>query len=238
MTGATDGVTDGDGVTEPDTCVAIVPVFSALTPAEQLEVARFARPVRRARGELIVRPGEASSQLLVVHRGRAKISHVSPLGQEQLLRVLGPGDFTGESGFLTGAAPEYSVTALAPVQMCAFDHADLAALVRAYPSIAVRMLEVVTRRLDQAERMLGQVSMDVGSRLAAYLLDLPARWGAGGTATVDLPLSKKDIAALLGTTPETLSRRLAGLAEAGTVRLDGPRVHILDPGELAARAHG
>lgn len=224
--------------TERDTCVAIVPVFSALTPAEQLEVARFARPVRRDRGELVVRPGETSSQLLVVHRGRVKISHVSPLGQEQLLRVLAPGDFIGEAGFLTGAPPEYSATALAPVEMCAFDHADLAALVRAYPSIAVRMLEAVTRRLDEAERMLGQASMDVESRLASYLLDLPARWGADGVATVELPLTKKNIAALLGTTPETLSRRLAGFAESGLVRLDGRRVHILDPNGLTARSQG
>lgn len=220
-----------------DTCVAIVPVFSGLSHAEQLEVARFAHPVQRARGEIVVRPGEASSRLLVVHRGRVKISHVSPGGQEQLLRVLEPGDFIGETAFLTGAPPEYTATALAPVEMCVFDHADLAALVRTYPSIAVRMLEAVTRRLDATERMLGQTSLDVEARLAAYLLDLPARWH-DGVGTVELPLAKRDVAALLGTTPETLSRRLAALADAGLVRLDGRRIDILDADALTVRGGG
>lgn len=220
-----------------DTCVALVPVFAGLTHSEQLEVARYARPVRLGRGEFLVRPGERSSKLLVVHRGRVKISHVSAAGQEHLLRVLSPGDFIGETGFLTGAPPEYTATALAPVEMCVFDHADLSGLVGTYPSIALRMLEAVTRRLDATERMLGQSSLEVETRLAAYLLDLPARWN-DGVGTVELPLAKRDVAATLGTTPETLSRRLATLAEEGVLQLDGRRLHILDMDALAERAGG
>jgi CRP/FNR family transcriptional regulator len=79
-------------------------------------------------------------------------------------------------------------------------------------------------------------SSDVGARVAAYLLDLPATWD-DAHATVRLPLPKNQVAAYLGTTPETLSRRLAAFAREGLVEV-GPRrdVVILDPVGLGRRA--
>jgi CRP/FNR family transcriptional regulator, anaerobic regulatory protein len=72
--------------------------------------------------------------------------------------------------------------------------------------------------------------------VAAYLLDLPTTRSTSGHAVVGLPLAKKDIAVHLGTSPETLSRRLAQFEREGLVRLDGTRIGILDPAGLDARA--
>ena len=217
-------------------CVAIVPLFAGLTPEEQDEVATHARPIRRARGEVIHRPGDDVSHLLVVHRGRVRISHLAPTGQERLLRVLDPGDFVGEAAFVTGARPDDWATALADVELCSFDHADLRALVAQYPDIAVRMLHAVTERLEAAERRIAELtSSDVEARLAGYLIDLPTT-RRDGQVVARLPLAKKDIASLLGTTPETLSRRLAALDEAGLIGVRGRDVVLLDPIGLEARA--
>lgn len=220
-------------------CVAIVPLFADLTAEEQAEVAALARPIRRHRGESIHRPGEAVSHLLVVHRGRVRISHVAPNGHEQLIRVLEPGDSVGEASFVTGSRPEDHATALTDVELCSFDHRDLGALVSRYPDIALRMLRTVTKRLETTERMLADVtSSDVEARLAGYLLDLPTRRGRGDDGLeVRLPLAKKDVASLLGTTPETLSRKLAAFAEQGLITISGRTITVLDAEELAARAH-
>ncbi|HET8594487.1 MAG TPA: Crp/Fnr family transcriptional regulator [Intrasporangium sp.] len=217
-------------------CVAIVPLFAGLSPAEQDEVATYARPIRRSAGETIHRPGDDVSHLLVVHRGRVKVSHLSPGGQERLLRVLAPGDFMGETAFVTGARPDDLVVALGEVELCSFDHRELAALVQHYPDIALRMLRTVTGRLDEAERTIADLTAsDVEGRLAGYLIDLPTH-RRDGRLVARLPLPKKDVASLLGTTPETLSRKLAAFTEAGLVEVQGRDLVILDPVGLEARS--
>lgn len=221
-----------------NSCVGIVPLFAGLTPEEQDEVATHARPMRRSRGEVIHRPGDDVSHLLVVHRGRVKISHVAPNGHEQLLRVLEPGDFIGEASFVTGARPDDWATALSDAELCSFDHSDLGTLVSEYPDIAVRMLRAVTTRLDAAERLIADLtSADVEGRLAGYLIDLPTRH-VGGRLVARLPLAKKDIASLLGTTPETLSRRLAAFVDRGLISMNGREVVITDPAGLEAVTKG
>ncbi|MDO5711533.1 MAG: Crp/Fnr family transcriptional regulator [Micrococcales bacterium] len=216
-------------------CVEIVPLFAGLSPQQQDEVGGFAHPIRRSRGELIHRPGEDVSDLLVVHRGRVAISHLAANGQDRLIRVLEAGEFAGESAFVTGSRPEHTATALTDVELCGFDHRDLRALVAQYPDIAVRMLHAVVSRLEETDKMVAEQSTaDVEARLVGYLLDLPSHQ-VDGRITVRLPLARKDIASLLGTTPETLSRRLTGLARAGLLSVHGRDVVITDPTGLAAR---
>ncbi|MEO7130846.1 MAG: Crp/Fnr family transcriptional regulator [Dermatophilaceae bacterium] len=214
-------------------CVGVVPLFAGLTPHQQDEVAGFAHPIRRSRGELIHRPGDDVSHLLVLHRGRVAISHLAPTGQDRMIRVLEAGEFAGESAFVTGARPEHTATALTDVELCSFDHRDLRALVVQYPDIAIRMLHAVVSRLDETDKMVAdQSTAEVEARLAGYLLDLPSR-RVDGRITIRLPLARKDIASLLGTTPETLSRKLTGLARAGLVSVHGREVVVTDPDGLA-----
>lgn len=222
-----------------DLCVARVPIFQGLGHEQQVGVAQLAHPRQLARGEQVYAVGEAASQLLVVHTGSVKISRVSVDGFEHVIRVLQPGDFVGESAFLTGRNPDHFATALEAASMCTFRHEDLEQLVRTHPSIVLRMLEAVSRRLGDAEsRLNALLSGDVSSRLADYLLSLRGSPTDGGTA-VRLPLAKKDIASLIDTTPESLSRQLRRLRESGVVTGRGARdlvIHDVDALlELAAQ---
>lgn len=218
--------------------MAVVPIFAGLSAVQQAEVARFARPVALAAGGFVFRAGEPAPRLVVVHEGQVKISRVSAAGRETILRLLGPGDVAGEVSFLTGAAPENDAVAMTPSRACVFEHRDLAVLVGRFPEIGVGMLRAVGSKLASTERMVTSLaSADVGARIAAYLLDCPARWDASGRPTVGLPLAKKDVASFLGTTPETLSRRLAHFERDGLIRLlPGRDVLILDSAGLADRA--
>lgn len=218
---------------EPQTCVARVPLFQGLTGEEQGQVARLARPMDVARGSVVSMAGERTQRLLVVHSGSLKISRVLADGREQILRTAHVGDVVGERGFLTGQPSHDLVTALADCRLCTFDHQDLAALVARYPDVGMRMLRTLSDRLTQAESLLTAVtSSDVTARVAAYLASLAA--GAGGASNkITLPMSKRETAAHLGTTAETLSRRLAAMAAQGIVALEGQRdVVVLDPGAL------
>ncbi|HLS14860.1 MAG TPA: Crp/Fnr family transcriptional regulator [Beutenbergiaceae bacterium] len=216
-------------MSEDDLCVARVPIFEGLTRQEQLHVADFVRPMSVLKGDIVCSPGQSVSRLLVMHSGQLKVSHAAANGQEQILRTVTDGDVVGERAFLTGHRPMDLVVALEDSQMCVFDHADLSALLRDYPDISQRMLRTLSDRLFSVERLLGAVtSSDVNARVAAYLLDLPGNMRAG-VPTVRLPMAKQDIAAYLGTTPETLSRRLAALSASGVIELHERRdVSILD----------
>jgi CRP/FNR family transcriptional regulator len=220
-------------------CVARVPIFADLSPEQQDTVAAFARPLHVSRGEIVYMAGSDLQRLLVVHRGRIAMRHLTADGREQVVRLLDEGDVVGEAAFVTGAQPDHEAVAIADSELCTLDHADLLELVRRHPRIAVRMLQSVTERLVRAERMLATfATTEVETRLAAWLLDQPTVDHAGRRMVV-LPMAKKDIASFLGTTPETLSRRLADLARDGLIGLAGRReIVLLGIPELEARAAG
>lgn len=223
--------------TAPDSCISRVPIFSTLTAEQQLEVARFTRPIHVAKGETIYRAGSTTRRLMVLHRGSVALVHRTPDGREHLVRVLRNGDVIGESAFVTGARPDHDAIATSDAELCTFDHADLAALVRRHPAIAVQMLTSVTQRLVDAERRLAVLALsDVGTRVASYLLDLPTATDPAGRLLVQLPMSKHQIASFLGTTPETLSRRLAALIQEGVIEVSGRDVILLAPEALEERA--
>ena len=216
-----------------DTCVSRVPVFAGLSANDQQRVAGLARPTRLKAGEVAYSADDELSQLIVLHTGRLKIFRLSADGSEQLIRVLGPGEFTGETSVFTGQRPDDYATALDECQLCVIRHDDLEALIRKHPEIGLRMLATVSERLSDTEHRLNSLtSRDVESRLADYLLGLPSTW-RGRVATVTLPLAKKDVASLLDTSPESLSRALKSLAKQGLIVIGAGRsVSITQPGRL------
>lgn len=217
-------------------CVARVPLFSGLTLDEMLEVARRAKPIRRSRGEVVQHPDEDHSLLLVLHSGRVRVTRLAANGHEQLVRVLGPGEFVGEAAFVTGSRPDSWATALTDVELCSFDHVELQGLVKQFPDIALRMLYATTTRLEAAEQLIAELTRSpVSTRLARYLVELPTT-RREGQVLARLPHAKKDVASLLGTTPETLSRQLARLAEAGIVSVVGRDILVLDGAALERQA--
>ncbi len=228
--------TDGHPEQSDDLCVARVPLFQGLTYSQQLGVAGFARTLQLDAVEQAYAAGSDMSQLMVVHTGQVKISRTSAAGHEQVIRVLGPGDFIGESAFLTGARPDHAAEALVATELCVIRHADLGRLVEKHPSIGLRMLQGVSKRLDETEtRLASAISGNVSSRLADYLLSLPAKPGAQGSVEVRLPLAKKNIASLMSTTPESLSRQLRKLTDSGVIsQQDQGRITIIDVTALSA----
>src|SRR5665648_1265033 len=141
-----------------DTCVSRVPVFAGLSANDQQRVAGLARPTRVRAGEVAYSADDELSQLMVVHTGRLKIFRLSADGSEQLIRVLGPGELTGETSVFTGQRSEDYATALDECQLCVFRHDDLEALIRKRPEIGLRMLATVSERLSDTEHRLNSLT--------------------------------------------------------------------------------
>ena len=218
-----------------DNCVRRVPIFSGLTEEQQDLVATMARPQILSAGEFVHRAGERTGKMFVVHTGQIKLSRTLPSGRQQLLRVANPGETLGEHSFLSGSATLEEAEALSQTQLCVFVHDDLSQLIRRYPEIAHQLLRTLGDRLADTEHRLTLNSQSVDVRLADYLLQQPLLRQASGAASgmqVRLPLNKKDIASLLGTTPESMSRALSRLRTQGLIAVDDSIVTLLAPLEL------
>jgi CRP/FNR family transcriptional regulator len=217
-------------------CVSRVPLFAELSAGDRRRIAEVAVTRRYDRGEQVHRPGQESS-LRIVHRGRLKVHRATESGAEQLLSILLPGDFLGETTLLTGRPVDSWAVALESSEVCVLGGEQITRLLRERPEVALRMLSSLSARLDEAEQQLAAVTgASVARRLADHLLELAEE---AGSTTFRLPSTKKDLASYLGTTPETLSRRLGAFQDAGLLRL-GARglVEIRDAARLRAGTAG
>ncbi len=206
--------------------LATIPLFASLSKAQYEALARIG--VRRSsrKGERIFSEGDEGAGFYVVVAGRVKIFKVSADGKEQILHLFGPGESFGEVSVFTGQGfPADAVTA-AQTTLLFFPRAAFSALIQKDPTLALNMMAQLSRRLMQFAGLIEDLSLkEVPGRLAKYLLYLGAKDGDGG---VELDVSKGQLASLLGTIPETLSRILAKMNRRGLIRSRGAQIRIID----------
>ena len=220
-------------------CAVGVPFLRVLPESALRELARAVQHRTYRRGSLIATRGEPVERRIVVARGRLKAVQTGGGGREQVVRTLTAGDFVGELGLFAPAVHEADLVATQPSEVCMLPREAVQALLPRYPDVAPRLVEALARRLATAEQAIGDLALrDVSQRLAAELL----RASASGTPTeggvrVRLTEPWVEVAARLGTTPESLSRRLGALADAGLIRQErGRTIVILDRERLSALA--
>ena len=212
-------------------CLSLVPIFNHLSPEELWEISQALKAESYQRGEMIYRAGDPSQRLYIVHKGRVKIYRLATSGKEQLIRVLEPGDFTGELALFSESTHDAFAEALEPTELCTMDREVLQKFLLQFPTISLRILEEFSERLAKSERQTTSLATEsVDRRIADYLLELSED---SGSLTVTLPVSRKDLASYLGTSPETISRRLAEFEDSGWIsQREQRRIQILDPDAL------
>jgi CRP/FNR family transcriptional regulator len=222
-------------------CAAGVPFLRALPDEALEELGRSMRHRHVERGQPLALAGDPVEHLVVVARGRLKLAQATSGGREQVVRALGPGEFVGELALFAPAAHDGDLVALEPSEVCLVSRQAVQELLARHPDVAVRLVEALAQRLTQAERMIAALGLhDVGQRLAGELLQA----AASGEPTkegvrIRLAMPWREVAERIGTTPESLSRRLRALAEDGIIRQERARtVVILAPERLRELAEG
>ncbi|NPU84628.1 MAG: Crp/Fnr family transcriptional regulator [Syntrophaceae bacterium] len=214
--------------------LSLIPLFAGL-PRPHLEaLAGIAVSRTVPAGRRIFSEGEDGKGFFAILSGRVKIFKLSPEGKEQILHLFGSGEIFGEVAVFTGQGYPAHAAAERACSFLFFPREDFVGLIRGDASLALGMLAVLSVRLRRFTRMVEDLSLkEVPGRLAAYLL---YRSGGETKDTVELDLSKAQLAALLGTIPETLSRILARMSRRGLIRTQGARIAILDRESLEAIA--
>mgnify|MGYP001945993973 CR=1 FL=1 len=186
-----------------------------------LKIAEKSTHINFKKGEVIIHDGDPLDYLYIVHQGRVKIYQLFESGKEQLLRILEPGEFMGEMALFTKKEMDSYAEALEKTEICAIHRNDMQHLMKEHPTIAIKILEQFSERLDQTEKLVGELSSkDVEMRIATYLVELTEK---NNTLDIVLPMSKKDLASFLGTTQETVSRRLSTFQTNGWIEQEGHR---------------
>lgn len=204
-------------------CIELVPIFSNLTQEEMLEIVAITFDRSIDKGEMIYRAGERLDRLYVIHKGKVKIARLNESGKEQVIRILGPGEFLGELSLFSPVPMTDFGEALEKTTMCIIDGEALKKLMAKFPSIAFKVMEELSSRLEKAENLIEDISLNtVEKRLASTLLRM-----SNGEKEVVLKMSKKDLASYIGMSQETLSRKLSYFQEMGLIKLIGHRRIVL-----------
>ncbi len=200
-----------------DICVSLVPIFNHLEKEQLDEVMNLTKSIKYRKGEIIYRAGYKSDSLYIVSKGKIKIYRLSESGKERLLHILFPGDFTGELALFSESIHESYAEAMEDTVVCTVNRADLQELLKKYPAISLKILSEFSKRLEQSEKQTTRFTTEkVETRIALYLAELAN--GDNEVKEIELPMSKKDLASYLGTTPETISRKLYELEDAGLIK--------------------
>lgn len=210
-------------------CVSLVPIFNHLEQAQMDEVMQLVRNKNLKKGEFLYHAGEKSDTLYIVNQGQVKIYRLSESGKEQVIRLLQPGNFTGELALFQQGIQESYAEATLDSKICMIKATDFQKLLTKYPTISLKVLEEFSSRLASSELQTTRVATEsVETRLAHFIAEM-ADQTEGEIKTITLPMSKKDLASYLGTTPETLSRRLADFEKEGLIIQKGQRdIKVLD----------
>ncbi len=218
-------------------------ICSSLNPSELEALNRIGRRVPVHRGQTLMWEGDDSSLVANVIDGVLKLSTSTADGREQIVGVVYPSDFIGRP---FGSTTQHSVTALSDAQVCLFTRSAFDEFARSHPELEHKLLQRTLNELDRARHwmlLLGRKS--AGERVATFLLEMAHRLADASCSTngekiverFDLPLSRQQMADLLGLTIETVSRQLTRLRQAGIIDLPDRRaVVILDHEGMEAEA--
>lgn len=184
-----------------------------------------------AKDEIILQQDEPGDALFLILEGRVKVVLYGEDGKEVILSTLKDGDFFGEMALLDGGPRSASVVALESSRLVRLRRRSFMDFLREHPDMALRLLEELSHRLRTADGKIGSLAlMDVYGRVARALRDLAASEGkqAGRNVVIERRPTQQDLAAMVGTSRETVSRVLSDFARSGFLTLDGKRLILHD----------
>lgn len=213
------------------------PIFAHLDDAQLHELARVARPLELPADATIFLQGDAATAFYLLAAGRVKVFKLLRDGRTATVRHVRPGQTFAEAALFREEYPSSTET-MSASRLYRFATDDVLALLRADPQFAVNMIAAMAHLLGLLNRRVEELLLPVPARLARYLLGLadeqlgtaapaggpgtPAgRAAPDGPRVVKLPTSKRELAARLGTVPETLSRTFDRLKRADVIRMSG-----------------
>ncbi|NIA72310.1 cyclic nucleotide-binding domain-containing protein [Pelagibius litoralis] len=211
-------------------------ICAALDDEELRHLSAIATAVELKAEGVVFHEGDDSTYLFNVVTGSLRLSKLLPDGRRQITGFLFPGDFLGLS---IADVYAYSAEAMTETSLCRFSRANLTKMLERFPKLEHRLLDLASNELAQAQDHLMILGRKTAiERLLTILLKLAERVGQRDSngMTIELPMSRTDLADYLGLTTETVSRTITRLRNEGAVKTPNWRTICIPKGvELALR---
>lgn len=216
--------------------LAVLPLFSDLSPAELSRVALGCQVRRLARGDTLFRFGEPCEEFHVVVTGQVKLFALSPAGQEKVIELVGPGHSFAEALMFTDKPYILNAQSLATTLLLTVSKQAVLSEIERDPRFSLRMLAGISRRLHGLVHDIESGALHSGiQRVIGYLLRERQidESGDGEGFTVSFPVSKATVASRLSLTPEYFSKVLHELEAEKLIEIDKRDIRIIDVSRLA-----
>jgi CRP-like cAMP-binding protein len=205
-----------------------VSIFADLDAGALASLEQIAEARDFTAGAVIVSQEEAGEALFVLVRGKVKVVLYGESGREVILSIFKtPGDFFGEMSLLDDEPRSATVMAAERSRLLVLSRRGFQAHLAAHPRTALRVLTELSRRLRRADAVIGNLALlDVYGRLAGKLRELARSDGEereDGVLIRQRP-TQAEIAAMIGTSRETVSRALSELARRGYLEMSGKKL--------------
>jgi CRP-like cAMP-binding protein len=215
--------------------LARVPLFEKLSAAELDELLQVARTRRLAAREELFHKGDEGTQVFLVMHGRLKAMTTSSEGDDVVFSIMGPGEVFGELALLGGGRRTATVVAIDACELLLLDRREFLPFLRRHPDAAIRLLEVLARRVEHASELLEDTKFrSLPSRLAKQILALARRYGerTPGGVRIELRLSQQELGDLAWTTRESVNKQLRAWSTEGVLDMERGWITIHRPETL------
>lgn len=214
-----------------------IPLFRGLSREYLEELTMIVTSQEFKRGQTIFSEGEEGVGFYVIINGKVKIYKISFDGKEQILHILGPGEPFAEVAVFAGVNYPAHAQTLEKSRVLFFPKTSFIELIGKNPPLSLNMLAVLALRLRKFANMIESLSLkEVPGRLAAHLLLMSSQQNNGNV--LQLSVAKTQLASMLGTIPETLSRILKKMNSQGYINSQSSSIQLLDRNGLEELAIG
>lgn len=206
-----------------------IPIFSGLSKEELELLSRYEVEKTYQKGESIFLEGDPGKAVYYIKTGKIKLYKTSMEGREVTLNILGPGSIFAEVTMFSELDYPATAMVLEDVLVGMIRNEDLEKIVQENGNIALSLIKELNRRLYYAQMKIKDMALhDVNGRVAKVLLDLAYRYGKKNSRgiQIDLKMTKTEIANIVGTSRETVSRSLSQLKTDEVIDMKGKLVFI------------
>ena len=207
--------------------ISQAPIFNGLKEDHLKQLRQIAIDKFYSRGEIVFLEKDECNGFYLIIKGKVKIYKTSFGGKEQIFHIYGPGNPFGEVPVFSGQRFPASAQTIIDSHLLFFPRSAFVELISKQPSLALNMLAVLSMRLRQFTVQVENLSLkEVPGRLASYILYLSKEQKRDDH--IRLSISKGQLASLLGTVPETLSRIFSKMTEQNLIYVNGRTINLID----------
>lgn len=206
-------------------------LLAQMSDDDLYQLAAFSHLATFRSGTVVFRRGGLDTDLMILARGRVKLSVTSNDGREFLVNIVEQGHMFGEIAVLDGNPRSYDATTLAQSEILVVRRTDLIPFLGSRPKLCLTFLTALCARLRRSELQVeASVFLGGGPRLARQLLHLARLHGRpdGDAVSIDIPISQRDLASLIGMSRETINKLLCKWRSAGIIWFKGKSFTVLD----------